>query len=68
METEVIALACSCRELLPIIDMVTSHSDAAGLPKDLTVMHVSIYYDNAGALLLAETLATKYTPQSNIML
>ena len=46
MGAEVIALSHSGRELLPIIDMVTSLGDALELPKDLTTMHVSIHEDN----------------------
>ena len=36
MEEKVISLAYSCRELLPIIELVTYFGDAKGLPKDLT--------------------------------
>ena len=64
METELITLAHSCRELSPIIDIVTSLGDATGLPKDFTLMHVSIHEDNAGVLILAQTLPSQYTPQS----
>ena len=46
------------------IDMVTSLSDAVGLPKVLTTMHVSIHEDNAGALILTETLPHLCTPWS----
>jgi hypothetical protein len=36
-----------------------------GLPTtDLTSMHVSIHEDNAGALVLAETIPPQYTPRS----
>ena len=65
MEAEIIALAHSCRELFPIIDLVTELGKVVGLPaKDLTTMHVSIHEDNAGALVLAETLPPQFTPQS----
>ena len=47
MEAEVTAMAHSCQELLPIIDMVTSIGDAVGIPNDLTTMPVSIYEDTA---------------------
>ena len=46
MDAEVVALANSCRELLPIIDMFTSLDDAVGLSKYPTSMHAS--EDNAG--------------------
>ena len=56
VEAEVIALAYNCRESLPRIDIVTFVGDAVGLSKDLTIMHVIIHEDNAGDLILAETL------------
>ena len=54
-EAEVIILAHSCRGSLSIIDMVASLSDEVGLPKDLTIIHVSIHEDIAGALILADS-------------
>ena len=35
-----IALAHSCKELLPIMDIVAVDGEAIRLPKDLTTMHV----------------------------
>ena len=65
MEAEIIALAHSCRELFPIIDIVHELGVVVGLPTtDLTSMHVSIHEDNAGALVLAETIPPQYTPRS----
>ena len=64
MEAKKIAMAHSCRELLPIIDMVTCLGDAVGLPKDLSTMYVSIHEDNARALILVEILPPLYMPQS----
>ena len=64
MEAEIIALAHSCRELFPIMDMVKSLSTAVGLPDPKTSMHVSIHEDNAGALILAQTLPPGFTPRS----
>ena len=65
MEAEIIALAHSCRELFPIIDLVVALGKAVGLPtKDLTTMHVSIHEDNAGALILAKTVPPQFTPRS----
>ena len=63
MEAEVIALAHSCKESLPIMDIVATLGEAVGLPKDLTTMHVLINED-AGSSILAETLPPQYTPQS----
>jgi hypothetical protein len=64
MQAEIIALAHSCWELLPIMDMVESMSSAVGLPSPETSMHVTIHEDNAGALILAQTLPPQFTPCS----
>ena len=64
MEAEIIALSHSCRELFPLMDMVKSLSSAVGLPSPETSMNVSIHEDNAGALVLAETLPPQFTPRS----
>ena len=65
MEAEIIALAHSCRELFPIMDLVVELDKAVGLPTDdLTTLHVSIHEDNAGALILAETIPPEFTPRS----
>ena len=64
MEAEIIALAHSCRELFPVMDLVKSMSSAVGLESPETSMHVSIHEDNAGALVLAKTLPPQFTPRS----
>ena len=65
MEAEIVALAHSCRELFPIMDMVQVLGTAVGLPLDeATSMHVSIHEDNAGALVLGKTLPPQFTPRS----
>ena len=64
MEAEIIALAHSCHELFPIIDMTNSLGEAIGLPIRDTTMNVSIHEDNAGALVLARTLPPQFTPRS----
>ena len=64
MEAEIIALAHSCRELFPIMDMLKSLCQVLKMPDPSTSMHVSIYEDNAGALVLAETLPSQFTPRS----
>ena len=64
MEAEIVALAHSCRELFPIMDMVEAFGTAVGLPVGNTTMNVSIHEDNAGALILAEMLPPQYTPRS----
>lgn len=65
VEAEIIALAHCCRELLPVMDIVTEVGEAVGLEtKDLVSMHVSIHEDNAGALILAQTIPPQFTPRS----
>ena len=64
MEAEVVALAHSCRELFPIMDMVSMLGEKVGLPVSDATMNVSIHEDNAGALVLAETLPPQFTPRS----
>ena len=64
MEAEIVALAHSCRELFPIMDMVTLLGTRVGLLLKETTMNVSIHEDNAGALVLAETLPPQFTPRS----
>jgi hypothetical protein len=65
MEAEIIALAHCCRELFPVMDIVSEVGEVVGLDtKDLVSMHVSIHEDNAGALVLAETIPPQFTPRS----
>ena len=65
MESETTVLAHSCRELFPIMDLVKEVGAIVGLPtKDLTTMHITIHEDNAGALVLAETIPPQFTPRS----
>ena len=60
MEAEVIALAHSCSESLPIIDVVASLSDVVDLPKDFTSMHVLIHEAHASMLIWAEIPPPQY--------
>ncbi len=61
MEVEIVALAHSCCELFPIMDGVSIMGKAIGLPVGNTTIQVSIHKDNAGALVLAETLLPQFT-------
>ena len=61
MEAEIIALAHSCQEIFPNIDMVSLLGAKVGLPVSRAVMNVSIHEYNAGALVLAETLPPQFT-------
>ena len=65
MEAEVIALAHSCRELFPVMDLVKEVGAIVGLPtEDLTSMHVCLHEDNAGALALANKIPPQFTSTS----
>ena len=65
MESEINALSHCYRKLFQLIDMVEETEMAVGMPiKDLTSMHVSVYEDNYGALILAQTLPPQTTPRS----
>ncbi len=61
MEAKIIALEDCCCELFPIVDVITKLGNVMGLEtKDLVSMHVSIHEDNAGTLVLAETIPHKF--------
>ena len=48
-----------------MIDIIKEIGQTVGLEtKDMTFMHVSVHEDNAGALILAETLPPQFTPRS----
>ena len=64
MEAEIIALSACCRELFPIMDMVSSVTKSVKLPIGKTTMNVSIHEDDSGALVLAKTLPPQFTPRS----
>ena len=64
MEAEIISLSHSCRVLFLICDMTQALGNAVGLPIRETTIKVSIHEDNAGALVLAQTLPRQFTPQS----
>ncbi len=66
MEAEIIALAQSCCEQLPIVDGVGIMGKAIGLPVGNTTIQVSICKDNAGALNLAKTLLNQFTLEASI--
>ncbi len=64
MEAKIIALPACCRELFPIVDMVSSVTKSVKLPIGKTTMNVSIHEDNLRALVLAKTLPPQFTPRS----
>ena len=63
MESEINALAHSCRELFPIIDITKSLGQAVGLLIGDTTMNVSIHENNVGALILVKTFPPQFTPR-----
>jgi hypothetical protein len=65
VEAKIIALSACCREMFSIIDVVSSVTNFVKIPIGKTIMNVSIHEDNLGALVLAKTLLTQFTPQSN---
>ena len=65
MEADLNILSLCCRKLFPLMDMVGEVGKAVGMAtKDMTSMHVSMHEDNAGALVLAETLPPQCTHRS----
>ena len=64
MGSEINALAHSCRELFPIINIKISLGKAIGLTIGDKTKNFSIHEDNAGALILAKTLPPQFTPRS----
>ena len=64
MESKIVSLSHSCKELFPMMDMVAVLGPAIGIPAGPTTMRVSIHEDNAGALILAQKLPPEYTPRS----
>ena len=67
MEVEITALAHSCRELFPVMDIVTFLGHEVGLPVGDPTMNVSIHEDNAGALVVAIILPHHLLHIVNIM-
>jgi len=63
MEAEVIALSNCCRDLLPIIDLVAEVGASVGMPSEQKPT-LRIHEDNAGALILAQTIPPQCTPRS----
>jgi len=52
-----------CRELFPIMNMVSSVTKSVKLPIRETTMNVSIHEDDSGALVLEKTLPPQFTPR-----
>ena len=61
MEGKVIVFEHGCREILPIMDIEVSLSEAFVLIMGENTINVSIHKDNYGALVLSETLPPHFT-------
>ena len=70
MEAEIIALGSCCHELLPITALDDEIGVAVRIKKpddddpSSSTMHVTIHKDNSGALILATTPPSQFTPCS----
>ncbi|KAL7483242.1 hypothetical protein ACHAW6_008895 [Cyclotella cf. meneghiniana] len=65
MEVKIIALVYCCHEPFLVMDNVSEVGNVVGLAtEDMISMHVWIHKDNAGALVLAETIPPQFTPRS----
>ena len=65
MEAIIIALVHCYWELFPVCDTVKEIGKVVGMEtRKMSSIHVSIHKDNAGALVLAETIPPEFMPQS----
>ena len=65
MEAEYIALSQSCKDLFPIMDLLSELSDILSLHADLSPhLHIQIHEDNVGALTLGKLEPRRMTPRS----
>ena len=63
MESEVIALAYSFRELFPIVDIAAYLNEAVLMSMVETTMKISIHEGNSVILVLVEKLQPQFTPR-----
>ena len=65
MEAEYVALSTSCKDLFPLLDLVTELVSSVGIPFSSSPrFHVRIHEDNLGALTLAGLEPRRMTPCS----
>ena len=65
MESEYIACSTSCRDLLPLMDLVCEIAGAVGLPiEKKSDLHTTLWEDNIGALTLCQLELPRMTPRS----
>ena len=65
MEAEYIALSQACKDLFPIMDLLSELSDMLTLSADPSPhLHIQIHEDNVGALTLGKLEPRRMTPRS----
>ena len=65
MEAEYVALSSACKDLFPVMDVLSDIAGVLGLlSPDSANIHVRIHEDNAGALTLAKMEPGRMTPRS----
>ena len=65
MEADIIALAQSCRELFPVMDLAKSTRGTLGPPYPETTTKAPINKDGDGILTLVQTLSPQFAPRGN---
>ena len=68
MEAEIVALAHSCRELFPVMDIVSSLGPAVGIPAGETTMKVTIMRTTQEHWFLPRLCLPNLHPEASIML
>eukprot|EP00804_Cyclotella_cryptica_P007267 CCRYP_017868-RA/>CCRYP_017868-RA protein AED:0.22 eAED:0.06 QI:0/0/0/1/1/1/2/0/1188 len=65
MEAEYVALSTACKDLFPLVDLISELSKAVGLDVSAVAnMHIKVHEDNVGALTLAGLEPRRMTPRS----
>ena len=65
MESEIITMSRSFRELFSMMDMVNLLGKSVGMPVGYDTINLLIREDNVGTLVLAETLLPQFTSPVN---
>ncbi len=66
MEAESIALSTAMRQFLPTKSLITEILKAYGIERDEAATVTTVWEDNNGALILANTKLPKLTPQIEV--
>jgi hypothetical protein len=65
MESEYVTLSTSCKDLFPIIDLITELGGKVGIGKsEVANIHVRVHEDNVGALVLGKLEPRRTTQRS----